>query len=1125
MITSDKYAINVPFLLVLQEAGKRFKALESICYNICMEYLHNVCPAYRSINIDLLDSVCTGSLLFCVTAGHGDNHGFYLEESLEKDWRSFHKTLDHFPHSFQLEDQQQLSVNTCKKVLRTVQADLQAGLPTPLETARALNLLAYLHFQLGRPRESLEHTEQALQQEGEERNVVSLGNRAAMLWLSGERSRAREQVRDLENLRNDDGFGYLMVRARAELAFSYTRLGGQFAPKAVQISKEVIADGREPEVWLWKFGLALTERRVAHLNYAPVLTTDEEDARLLEVLRILLEVIENCRSQNLKAKAYSEVAHLLQGRRGSKSQAEFEQVAQLDPVKACYKALELDSNDSSVLWKCGKIFRYANLLDKSCKLLRKSVDLRPTTAEYHHLGLVYKILATRQKHSRQSDWGGTGRGENQRGRPRGSRRCDGYNQRGRGGRGREQRWDTAKRCEGESSQRGGRGGGECWEAEGPERRGRGGRGRRGRGWYERGNRPPDSTEERMYFRRGNQCNQGNRNERVNRGRGRAQFNNGSYNRLCHSNQYGSLGGRRSGGDWSDLGACGGSESQVLGPSVAETQRRWKSDREGDSGYMTETENLSFLLARHSLDVDSSPTDTGRSPTESWGTPAVTHKNGSSRNFSEAHPTKEAGSEPKDTSAKYERTPSREKKPRDIRSFQRIVKSPSRDAVRFSRTDPFVQEAMDAFEKAVELSEGENIPAVYDLALMHRALDELEEALKLLDTIQQARLKSMGPFYKINAYEQAGLILKDMSETERDQERRKKLNEEGESKLNMALYLCSSLCSRLPGLQHFIRDVWHAFPTLLQAAQHSDRHHTDKLREKARLYQLIKDHWQSMALLQDIRNIDPKAAESPDYLKMCIENYVSLEHYDKALAFIKTLKCTAQGSALDLFEDDQYVQKVYVLAGRAALLKATSADKSNEAREYFSTAFSDAHSTDSDGASSSEDTESVDDGGDDDSWDVMLLHEDSAEVKAKVLSDVLQSACGLKVTRMGEDCLPGRLYLDSIMRIMSRSRQVVVLAGAPKVTAELRLLLEKAARKPATVALLMEGDHVPKVMKTTNQRRSGSRSMVCPEELLIQGADGGGGGAYSHTKVQAVCDVFSFLIDIPSVSPHQGANCL
>ena len=87
---------------------------------------------------------------------------------------------------------------------------------------------------------------------------------------------------------------------------------------------------------------------------------------------------------------------------------------------------------------------------------------------------------------------------------------------------------------------------------------------------------------------------------------------------------------------------------------------------------------------------------------------------------------------------YERTPSREGTQRDIRSLQCIVKSPSRDATRFSRSDPFVQEAMDAFQKAVDLSEGENIRAVYDLALMHRALDEFDEALKLLDTMPAGR---------------------------------------------------------------------------------------------------------------------------------------------------------------------------------------------------------------------------------------------------------------------------------------------------------------------------------------------------------------------------------------------------
>ena len=94
--------------------------------------------------------------------------------------------------------------------------------------------------------------------------------------------------------------------------------------------------------------------------------------------------------------------------------------------------------------------------------------------------------------------------------------------------------------------------------------------------------------------------------------------------------------------------------------------------------------------------------------------------------------------------------------------------------------------------------------------------------------------------------------------------------------------------------------------------------------------------------------------------------------------------------------------------------------------------------------------------------------------------------------------------------------MVVLAGGPQLKGRLRLLLEKAARKPSTVVLLVEGDHVPELC-------SGSRSKVCPEELLSQG--GGGGGVYSHAMVQAVCDVFSFLIDIPSVSSHPGVSYL
>ena len=134
--------------------------------------------------------------------------------------------MDRFPHSFQLQDQDHLSTNTCKKVLRTLQAGIEAGHPTPLETARVCNFMAYLHFKLGRPREALEQTEKALLQKGEERNVESLSNRAAILWLTGDHLRAKERVRYLENLKNEDDFDYLVVKAKAGLAFSYSCLGG-----------------------------------------------------------------------------------------------------------------------------------------------------------------------------------------------------------------------------------------------------------------------------------------------------------------------------------------------------------------------------------------------------------------------------------------------------------------------------------------------------------------------------------------------------------------------------------------------------------------------------------------------------------------------------------------------------------------------------------------------------------------------------------------------------------------------------------------------------------------------------------------------------------------------------------
>ena len=170
--------------------------------------------------------------------------------------------------------------------------------------------------------------------------------------------------------------------------------------------------------------------------------------------------------------------------------------------------------------------------------------------------------------------------------------------------------------------------------------------------------------------------------------------------MSNPSQCRNRGGSSSGENWIEPSAFG-EHPPVLKPSH-ETPRPWKSDQEGDSEHLKETikNTHSLGLVHVSLDVDTSPTDT-------WGSTAITHSPVILVNVSAALPaTEPASGRPQDTPAKvYQRTPSRQGAPRDVRSLQCIVKSPSRDATRFFRSDPFVREAMDAFQKTVDLSEG------------------------------------------------------------------------------------------------------------------------------------------------------------------------------------------------------------------------------------------------------------------------------------------------------------------------------------------------------------------------------------------------------------------------------------
>ncbi|XP_025094449.1 uncharacterized protein LOC112564081 isoform X2 [Pomacea canaliculata] len=274
-----------------------------------------------------------------------------------------------------------------------LEAALKIGYKTDVEKIRAKNLLAFLLFCQKRETEALQVTEETLQI-SDQKNIVSLANKAVILWHLGRRNEAQHQVQLLKDLKCDERFDYLLIKAKGELAFSYTRMGPQFIPEAILTFKEILPSAKDPEIWLWKFGLALVYRRALNPRHFYILGQNSLPDDISDLTwQLLQEVIRKSRSTSLQAKAYSELALFLFH---NKKDANLQKKTGLTPIAACKKALKLDGKDFSVLVKVGKVFRYERQTKESLDCLQKAESIRSSSSVHHHLALTYKALAKEQ---------------------------------------------------------------------------------------------------------------------------------------------------------------------------------------------------------------------------------------------------------------------------------------------------------------------------------------------------------------------------------------------------------------------------------------------------------------------------------------------------------------------------------------------------------------------------------------------------------------------------------------------------------------------------------------------------------------------------------------------------------
>ncbi|KAK7477792.1 hypothetical protein BaRGS_00030975 [Batillaria attramentaria] len=811
-----------------------------------------------------------------------------LELEREKQWKSFRSRLADFPHSFLLDDKGHLTQDKLKRLEKGLQSALGVGHETVLETARARNLLGYVHWLSKDSTQALLETEKVLAMDGQQMNILSLANKAVMLWWTGDLKEAEKQVDMLDKLRSVHDFDYLLVKAKAELAFSYTRFGPKCESMAIETFRAIIgnSEARATEAQVWKFGLGLTLRRNLKARLASAVCDKDRSAEgyseLLHVfsepLRLFQDVIGHSDCPSLKAKAYAEIGLLLcMPAEKTALKDDLCENAGLTPSEACRRALSLDSTDNSVLCKSAKIFRYDRTIDleRPCELLKIAIARRPTATAYHQLGLTYKARAAKAK--------------------------------------REQ--------------------------------------------------------------------------------------------------------------------AGGNDCQVRPLGLDE-------EAEGNG--------LERHLAQTSLH------DPTSASSASTGTACATSSSNNSKSATNA--------------------------------LKKVAKSPLGCVTKFKKTDAFVEETVCYLKQGVKFSEDCNMLGIYDLALIYKDLGQLEDAQELLEKMVLDR-QHYGEFDKINAYEQRGLVHLEQSKLETDVEKKANLKRKGKAMLYTALSTASKQFSKTPEVRERIGEVWNSPAALFKAVEESDESRRDKLREKAKLFHLIRRYRESLDVLQEI---DEQEQPEPEDAKLRIENYVGLQEFGKAVTDLELSRFTLQ-NPVQLFGDEQFMKKLYIRAATQALV-----DDSAIAKTYFNSAFEDTFR---------ETRSSI-------TWDVMFLSERENEGAAETLAKLLDDACGLKVTWNEKDVALGTLRLNGVHEVMDKSQVVIVLAGHPSLSDELLFYISHAVLRPTTLTLLVNGTHVPKMLKGLRYL-----SLECLRELVGVERRADHQGRYSEKEALDIRILFSFLLNV------------
>ncbi|KAL3852625.1 hypothetical protein ACJMK2_016243 [Sinanodonta woodiana] len=194
----------------------------------------------------------------------------------------------------------------------------------------------------------------------------------------------------------------LIIIAKSEQAFAYSRLGPRYFTKSIETFKEVIkgACGRELDktcTYLWKFRLGIILKR--KLNMINAFSFDHLSIyvdTIKEGVDVFYDVAYNANTVRYQARSWVALGELANSihRHEMISSEDKECLLKLisgkTPDEFFDKASTICNDDIYVLQRCGTQARYSKNYRKSIELFQKSIKQRGTSFSHHHLAITLR---------------------------------------------------------------------------------------------------------------------------------------------------------------------------------------------------------------------------------------------------------------------------------------------------------------------------------------------------------------------------------------------------------------------------------------------------------------------------------------------------------------------------------------------------------------------------------------------------------------------------------------------------------------------------------------------------------------------------------------------------------------